>query len=785
MSNCVSPTKNTKLFIQPVELCTITALKKLKEKTSSNIYDYDKSSTTIFNKNFLDINSNTINSNFRKKEENEFLYTYDMEKKDLCYQINNKDEWNVNCAIQYMNPLYTFDNATNSCTLIPNINYPSGFKTDKEKGQAYIYYDENEGPNNTIYSYQKRRAFCENSWYDWMVVPNFHFGNQYEKDSGLYSKLDVRKCYKPCKKGMFPYTTTKGIRVCIPKTEAYEGTYINKLDFSPISLINMIGNSKETLKDLYTLMLFEKINNYDINELDLNSELFDINKLSIDNEVNNECYPALINSLFTNIVSKDIIDISNFETNTNIISYKNPLFHENEEELFTLRGMSNSGMLNDAILVHTFLLASKYADFLEKDIYKYKNYLDNNKNLKYNFIDEHKFNVKKIIKEKLDAINDNNGGKFNDLKTFYQNDYDTNNLDKYYQRLANIFYKAINICYNNETDFSKNLIIYTQKAFTNINKYLTANNLADMITICQKKTNNCIKIGWINAYFNNNSSFYNPTTFKTIPQDFRLEITFIDIPRIDNKSLIETMTEKLNFEGESVESKEDRINHICQNLQTRICFFTQERIEKKTGCKYGEVPNISDNNKCDRCDTICNTTDKCKENKYCPIYCESNYNNYVTNNANSSGGLSGNKKGKCGDKKTGSESNDILQGTTNKIYDTPVCEGGKMPDFKNILNICIKVIFILIAFYICYIFYQIYGETIVTIINLIYYWLIRLWINIKYFIKNTVAYISGNIDDANSLSFEKEIKNFERQNINDKYLQLKNKIRAIDTASHK
>ncbi len=758
MSNCVSPTKNKKLFIQPVELCTISALKKLKERTGEDIYDINNSN--IFTSGFLTANID-VNSNFRQKDDNDFKYNLDMEKKDLCYQINNKDDWNVNCAIQYMNPLYTFDNETKNCTLIPNINYPNGFKTDKEKGQNFIYYDTNENENFS-YLYQIRKAFCENSWYDWIVVPNFHFGNQYEKDSGVYSKRDVRKCYKPCGKGMFPYTTMEGKRICIPKNEAFEGAYVNKLDFSPITLINMIGNSKETLKDLYALMIFEKINNYDSNELDINSELFNSDSLNIDNEVNNECYPALIKSLFTNIVNKDIINITNFANNKTIISYKNPLFHENEEELFTLRGMSNSGMLNDAILVHTFLLASKYDNFLSKDIYKYTNYLDSNKNINYNFIDVDKFNIKKIIKEKLEVIINNEGGKYNDLKIFYQNAFVTGDDIKYCERLANILYKAINVCYNNETDFSKNLIIYTQKAFTNIHNYLTVN-----------------KLNWINTFFNNDNSFYNPTTtFKSIPQDFTIEINFIDIPKIDNTPIINMIKENFNFDNEQVD--DSKKENLFKTIANKICFFSQEKIEKKTGCKTGQVPNSNDinNSICDNCDTICNTKDNCIKNKYCSIYCENNYNKYVNEKST-------NVNGKCGVKKTGNQSNDILLGTSTKIYDTPLDEGGKMPDFKNILNICIKIIFILISIYICYIFYQIYGETLLTIFNLIVYWIFRIFFNIKASFINIIAYITGKSDEANSTLFEKDIKNFERQNVNAKYLQLKNKIRALETASHK
>ena len=54
------------------------------------------------------------------------------------------------------------------------------------------------------------------------------------------------------------------------------------------------------------------------------------------------------------------------------------------------------------------------------------------------------------------------------MDNLFGDDYEYNrDKDKYLQRLANLLYKAINICYDNNSDFSKNLIIYTDRAFKN------------------------------------------------------------------------------------------------------------------------------------------------------------------------------------------------------------------------------------------------------------------------------------------------------------------------------
>ena len=166
MSYCTSVTTNDKLFIQPFELCSLVALDRLKSKFPKNAEVYSQDFNNIFNDNFK-ISNSDINSALRD-DDNHFIYEYNKNKKDLCYQINDKNEWNVNCAIKHLSPLYTYDNKTKSCTFIPNVKLADGFLSNKEKGQNYIYFDvnENNNPDYPLYKYQKRKAFCENKWYD-------------------------------------------------------------------------------------------------------------------------------------------------------------------------------------------------------------------------------------------------------------------------------------------------------------------------------------------------------------------------------------------------------------------------------------------------------------------------------------------------------------------------------------------------------------------------------------------------------------------------------------------
>jgi len=693
MSYCPIINKDNNLFIQSSEVCGFKALEKLRGfnygEFNSNA-KYTHNSNTIFPTTL----GEDFNYNYRNPYSNDYIYQYDKNKKDLCYQIG-KDEWALNCVIEHQNPLYTYNSQTKTCGLIPNISLPSGFKIGKEKKKNYIYF-QSDNDNIPVYAFRDKKAFCENKWFDWIVTPNYHFGNQYEKDSGVYSKEDVRKCYKPCGLGYMPYFTTDNKYICVPKSEASDGIYANKFDFSPIAIINLLGNSKESIEFLQQSFVYDKFNLYS-NNPDIETNFYINSNLKNPAEIN-MCMEAIKTSIITNIINKNIIQIP-IINNTNVISYRNPNFKETDEELLTLRGMANSDMLSDPILIHTYLLAYHYHNFITSYVTTNNNYLNDN-NFTLDKIRNHKFNI-----------------KYNFDNLFGDNSDYNQNKDKFLQRVANLLYKAINICYDNKSDFSKNLIIYTDRAFKN-NYYYYGRLI-------------------------NNNEFYNISYVTNF--NFSLEIPFL------NSEIYDYIQSK--YKSDINKDKIKDFYSVSKNKQ--VFFYNKEDSERTNECKSGE---IKDGDKCKICKDVCNK-DTCKTNMRCTYFCD-DICNEIEENDNQSGG-------RCGDRRKPSLQK--KEETTNKrdIKD-PIDEAYNIPDFRTIFKSAIKIFFALIILYMCYIFYQIYGETIMTLLNLLIF-------NIYKFTDWIVLKFQSNV---NQYEHEFHVKEYIRKNASDKYERVMNKLKT-------
>ena len=660
------------LYVKPFEICNIKALSMLNSLTGNNEL-YSINNSNIFNEKFLNSNID-INNNIRNTTtDNEYVYNYDPKKKDLCYSINgNNSEYNLNCVIANNSPWFTFDKKTNKCSAIPNLDLPPGFKHEND----YIYKETNK--EDIKYDNNIEKSFCENKWYDWIITPNYHFGNQYLKDSGKYSKDDIYKCYKPCKKGFMPYTSDDGINLCIEKNNALDGIYKNKLDFSPISLINLIGNDINNCLLLYNNLFYEKINKFTSDNIGYVKNIDNLKKYTnLNNKWNesNDVYENIkldtkffndskikdeINEMYDNLkktVKNDILNISvftntnnlDYNINKNILTYKHPNFNENEPELLTLIGMGNANMLTDVILIHTYYLASKFANFINNEIFDIKNYDIKNNNDKND-------NIEKIKQQ----INNNN------LCYHLKNNLEIKDKNQI-KRLANIFYKAINICYDNTTDFSKNLLIYTKNA---IDKY-----------------NNKLPKEIVNLSENNNLSI-NVNYYENSVTNEELKLL------INNENLLKKISEYLS--------------------NNDIVFFAKEDLEY-TSCPSGKIRNGKE---CKLCNEICGENNNyCSEE--CKQKCPENCNNYSKN------------KYKCG-----IEKNNKSEKIKTEDIKTPLENDFEMPNLNYYFKVAIKIFFSLITLYIGYIFYEIYGETIFNVYN----WVEMKVLYLYYFIIDYIRY---------------------------------------------
>ena len=142
-------------------------------------------------------------------------FKYDKNKKDLCVPSNLKeDEYQINCVISTNSKYFTYNKKNNSCDAINNLNLGDEFKYIIDENNNNVAIILNTDNFKETHDFKPRKAYCENKWYDWITIPNYHFNNQYYKDSGVFSKDDVRKCYKPCGINLMPYTSIKDEELC-------------------------------------------------------------------------------------------------------------------------------------------------------------------------------------------------------------------------------------------------------------------------------------------------------------------------------------------------------------------------------------------------------------------------------------------------------------------------------------------------------------------------------------------------------------------------------------------
>ena len=680
----------------------------------NNIYQYTNSDIykpvlgNIFNDDFkAKYDSYNINTNLDNIDE--------ADGKENLATIEDENVY-INCVYQSSIPWYTTSEDKKKCEVISDISLPEDrlildkktlivtpiFKSSKNDKPAFCSYKENVN-----------KAYCENKWYDWIIIPNYYLGNTYYKDNSHYGENDVYKCYAPCNGDFMPYTKSNGELKCIPKKYFNSGIFSNKYIFSSFGLINLIGNialsnNEKSVKQTNLLYILHRLiveynieNNYDKDLYDLydsnaedvlNKEIRNIDKFDKYNNIYNE-FKDIIDK---NILSKFSTSTNQDYSNTNEFTYKHRKFNEDETDMYSFNGLDVSNILIDPILIHTWMLANLFKPLDEGIINNAKI------QLKITTDENKKKALDSLLYEKLFLI-------FNDS-------------DKAI-RLKNIFFKAVNICYNGKTNFSINIIEKTILAFTN-------DNLKKIIydNIFYNFNENIFVLDYLitaNSSSSDSSTIIYPFYTATI-ENTKLPIYKNYIDKILLQDTINKFKEYPLYKDVEISTFKDKLtsNAIIpipaanDSLWIYKYFYSMERLEKPT-CEIGYEWN--------------------ETYKVCDL-----------------------KKKEVKDVENKTEEDDF-----------------EIPELKDIFTLFVQMILFIIVLYIIYIFYDIFSEVIFSFFNAIY-------IGISYmYMKFSISIIKGETEydtEEKKLTYEKKYIENKYKNIVNNQLKIDDYIETHNTS---
>ena len=183
---------------------------------------------------------------------------------------------------------------------------------------------------------------CDERWYDWFTVPNYHLGNTYTNPD----PSNPGTCYNPCGSGTLPafntdpvdgqtlhYLTNKDYtNLCVSRSDYFGGKYAKGSDYCPLSWIYMLNSTSKSLESLVK----------DQNKTFANSDIAKnvLTDAYKDNQKNAREYANTISGLFP-------IELNNILTPTNDMQTAcNKL--QSRERLLPAYGLCSNLMVNES-----------------------------------------------------------------------------------------------------------------------------------------------------------------------------------------------------------------------------------------------------------------------------------------------------------------------------------------------------------------------------------------------------------------------------------------------------
>jgi hypothetical protein len=231
LSKCPTASKNTS--VSPAEVCTLEVAKQLGINDSKKYFKQEYDSIRTMNPTIDNITDTKYDT--------------------LCYQSSIKKEAYPNCVLEHGIGFTRKPGFPDKCI---TIGCPTGF-TVSQKGDGCI--------KKTIDATTTTNSKCDERWYDWFTIANYHIGNKYHKN---------KNCLTPCKDNYVPayatdpvdgttidFTSKDDLSKCVHKYNYFGGKYRNTPDYCPIAIIKRIGSSKQDLMNEYNSILDKKRKN--------------------------------------------------------------------------------------------------------------------------------------------------------------------------------------------------------------------------------------------------------------------------------------------------------------------------------------------------------------------------------------------------------------------------------------------------------------------------------------------------------------------------------------------
>lgn len=291
--SCITPSSDARVkTVHSGEICTIETAK------AYGIFD-----STKYFKDLPLMEASKINIHIDNNDDTEKEYA-------LC-NVQNKTAYK-NCVLSTNNPWKTLNDTGEFCMLPLDVALPNALKYNEDTKLI-------DKPNN-IPLFRAKKNYCQEKWYDWFSIPDYFLNNTYN----LYkSTSNVEKCLRPCNIGFIANDDK-----CVSKINYDYGKYSTSFHYLPISLILLLGSTRNSLLAKHNRILNETKQKLS-NDVYIDNELYDNltgqidSQTNIYNDIKKELKEHIINLLNLPFNEDNIIEPSyNVQTISNKIMFK-------------------------------------------------------------------------------------------------------------------------------------------------------------------------------------------------------------------------------------------------------------------------------------------------------------------------------------------------------------------------------------------------------------------------------------------------------------------------------